>query len=441
MSNHLAIATVTAALGHIVHAAAEASGVGSVTLDFGRPTATGGGQEARKVHTYLYQVSPNSSLRNRDLPTRGGDGRLVDRPQAALDLRYLIAFYGDQKTLEPDRMLGATVRNLHARPLLSRQSIQDAITNHAELSDSDLADAIERVRFTPAAISLEELSKLWSVFFQTPHALSVVYDAHVVLIEAEESGPSALPVLRRGQKDRGVETAPDTSSPFPSLESIHIGVPEDAGREPLPRSFPGAELGKYLLLRGRNFAGDTVNVEFRHLRYSEPTHPQFLPPQEITVPLPNRTATELGLEIPNNLAAQTEWRTGTYSVSIAVNTGGKTYYTNSLPLLLAPRIKDINPASPILRDGGGDATLTLTASPVILRVQTATMLIADREIEAQSRTTDADPLQFNIPGAPEVTDAVVRLRVDGVDSIPFKRVDTPPPTRFEFDDSQKVTIA
>ena len=275
MSNHLAIATVTAALGRIVHAAAESSGVGSVGLDFGRPTLPGDGQTARKVQIYLYQISPNAALRNNDLPTRGPDGKFVERPQAALDLHYLLAFYGSQQTLEPERMLGAVARNLHARPLLSRQAIQDAISSHPELNGSNLADAIERVRFTPAAISLDELSKLWSVFFQTPHALSVVYHANVVLIEAEESGPSALPVLQRGKEDRGVEAVLDANSRFPALESIHIGHPEDVGVEPLPRSYSGAQLGAFLILRGRNFTGDTVEIEFRHSRFSEQGHPQF----------------------------------------------------------------------------------------------------------------------------------------------------------------------
>ena len=325
MSNHLAIATVTAALGRIVHAAAEASGVGSVGLDFGRPTVPGDGETARKVQLYLYQVSPNAALRNDDLPTRGPDGKLVNRPQAALDLHYLLAFYGGQQTLEPERMLGAVARNLHARPLLSRQAIQDAISSHPELSGSNLADAIERVRFTPAAISLDELSKLWSVFFQTPHALSIVYHANVVLIEAEESGPSALPVLQRGQEDRGVETAPDPQSPFPALESIHIGVPEDVGVEPLPRSDPGAQLGAFLILRGRNLTGETVEVELRHSRLSEPDHPQFLPPQKLTVLPTERTATEIRVAIPNDVAAQTEWRAGPYTVSVIASGGDKTH--------------------------------------------------------------------------------------------------------------------
>jgi hypothetical protein len=440
MSNALAIATVTAALGHIVHAAAEESGVGSVGLDFGRPAANGDGHSARKVHIYLYQVSPNAAQRNSDLPTRGADGKLMDRPQAALDLHYLIAFYGSQQTLEPDRMLGAAIRKLHARPLLSRQAIQGAISNHSELSGSNLADAIERVRFTPAAVSLDELSKLWSVFFQTPHALSVVYHANVVLIEAEESGPSALPVLKRGQEDRGVESMPAAISPFPNLESIHIGVPEDVGVDPLPPSYPAAQLGTYLTLRGSNFTGDTVEVEFKHSRFSEPNHPQFLASKRIIVSPTDRTATEVRVALPNDVAAQTEWRAGPYTVSVIARDGGKTRITNTLPLLLAPRIKNITPASPIPRDGNGNVSILITASPVILRVQASSLLLADRETPAESRAADSDPLQFALSDAPVVTDTVVRVRVDGIDSIPFKRVDTPPPTRFEFDVNQRVTI-
>ncbi|MGH8611953.1 MAG: DUF4255 domain-containing protein [Gammaproteobacteria bacterium] len=435
MSNYLAIATVTAALGQIVHNAAQSSGVGSVGLDFGRPTAPGDGQTARKVQIYLYQVTPNAAIRNSDLPTRGPDGKLVERPQAALDLHYLLAFYGSQQTLEPERMLGAVARNLHARPLLSRQAIQDAISNHPELNGSNLADAIERVRFTPAAISLDELSKLWSVFFQTPHALSVVYHANVVLIEAEESGPSALPVLQRGQEDRGVETVPAARSPFPALESIHIGHPEDVGIDPLPRSYSGAQLGAFLILRGGNFTGDTVEVEFKHLRFSEPNHPQFLAPRKVTVSPTDRTAAEVRVAVPNDVAAQTEWRAGPYTVSIFVSSGGKTHVTNALPFLLAPRVTNISPASPI---PSGNVTLTITASPRVLPTRTATLLFTDQEIAAEPRTADTDPLQFEIPDAPVVTDAVVRIRVDGVDSIPFERTGTPP--RFQFVDSQKVTI-
>jgi len=176
MSNHLAIATVTAALGQLVHAAAQGSGVGGVALKFGRPTAPSSATE-RKVHVYLYQVAPNAALRNADTPTRDAGGRVTRRPQAALDLFYLVSFFGDPDALEPDRMLGAAVRDLHARPLLNGQAIADAIASRPALSASDLAASVERVKFTPIGMTLDEMSRLWSVMTQTPHALSVAYQS------------------------------------------------------------------------------------------------------------------------------------------------------------------------------------------------------------------------------------------------------------------------
>jgi len=45
--------------------------------------------------------------------------------------------------------------------------------------------------------SIEELSKVWSVFFQTPYSLSATYKGSVVLIEGKEPGTRALPVRER----------------------------------------------------------------------------------------------------------------------------------------------------------------------------------------------------------------------------------------------------
>jgi hypothetical protein len=67
-----------------------------------------------------------------------------------------------------------------------------------------------------------------------------------------------------------------------------------------------------------------------------------------------------------------------------------------------------------------------------------TLLLADRETPVSLRTADTDPLQFIVENAPVVKDLPIRLRVDGVDSIPYERVGAPP--RFQFATSQKVTI-
>jgi hypothetical protein len=197
MSNFLAIATVTATLRQLL---TDAVNPLSATVGTARPDVTGAdGPPNPAVNIYLYQVAPNAAYRNEDLPTRRSDGQLVHRPQAALDLYYLLTFYGNDGDLEPQRLLGAVVRTLHAQPILTRKRIQDTINNAAftYLTKSDLADAVEQVKFTPLSLSIDDMSKLWSVFFQTHYALSVAYQAAVVLIESQATPETALPVRAR----------------------------------------------------------------------------------------------------------------------------------------------------------------------------------------------------------------------------------------------------
>ncbi|MFB3764644.1 MAG: DUF4255 domain-containing protein [Methanotrichaceae archaeon] len=148
------------------------------------------------VNIYLYSVSFNSSWRNADLPTRRSEGSLLKRPRAALDLHYLLTFYGDDSKLEPQLVLGSVVRILHSQPLLTRKQIQDHQTDHVidAVSLTDLAEEIEQIKLTPMGLSLEDLSKLWSVFFQTPYNLSIAYQASVIFIEGTEKSTKALPV-------------------------------------------------------------------------------------------------------------------------------------------------------------------------------------------------------------------------------------------------------
>ena len=109
MSNHLAIATVTATLSQIIGTAVSAvvPGADVTTL---RPDAPQDNNRHTRVNLFLYQVTPNSAWRNADLPSRRPDGTLSQRPQAALDLYYLITFYGDENQLEPQRLLGSVFR-------------------------------------------------------------------------------------------------------------------------------------------------------------------------------------------------------------------------------------------------------------------------------------------------------------------------------------------
>ena len=425
MSNALAIATVTSALAQIVRIAARGV-VSGADVIVGRPEVTPG--ILHTVFLYLYRVTPNAGLGNADLPTRGPDGKLTQRSQAALDLHYLLSFYGSETDLEPQRMMGAVIRDLHTRPILSRQEISDAIASNPLLNGSNLAEAVELVKFTPFPLTLEDLSKLWSVFFQTPHALSVAYQGSVILIESEEAAQPVPPVLRRGEQDRGVYSL---LGPFPTLDKIHIGMPDDADRRPRLPSYPNAQSGMLLTLEGNNLGGDTVSV-----RFMQP----LLPQREIPVPAGDRTENEIMVIIPEDAAAQIEWAAGIYSLVVSIKRQGtdgeRTTNYQSLPF--APHITKILPSNNVSRDTNGNITLNITCSPNILPGQHALLLLGDREIMAEVHPNATDTLTFTVNNAPAVQGLLVYLRVDGVVSMPIIRTGSPP--RFEFDPKQKVTI-
>jgi hypothetical protein len=430
MSNALAIATVTTALAQVVRTAAQ-SVVNGADVVPGRPdqNATPG----HRIHLFLYQVSSNGGIRNNDLPTRSANGKLVTRPAVALDLHYLLAFYGSETDLETQRMLGAVVRDLQAKPVLTRAMIQSAISSQPFLADSNLADAVEQVKFTPLAISLEEMSKLWSVFFQTPYALSVAYQGTVVLIESEEPAQPALPVLKRGDKDQGVDTL---LGPFPLIESAFFGMPQDKILQRRPLSLPAAQLGLAVIVSGRNLGGETVLLRFHHSKLGLD--------QELPVASVDLSATEVKvlLPLPGSGNSQTDWAPGVYTVTAVANPSGATLErtSNGLPIALSPIIGTIEPDTTIPLDAQGTATITIACQPRVRSEQQAVLLVAGREIVGRIDPANPDKVIFVVQNAPVVTHEPIRLRVDGIESMPFKRVDTPPPARFEFDDDQKVTI-
>jgi hypothetical protein len=195
MSNALAIATVTESLLQLLTQHLDVAHVPGAQVTALPPDAPAGLPDPG-VNIFLYQISPNPALRNADLPTRRADGMLLRRPQAALDLHYLLTFYGDETQLEQQRLLGAVALALHAHPVLPRELIEFVQINTAFLNGADLASQTELVRFAPVNFSLEELSKLWSFLLKVDYQLSTAYMASVVLIETDDPvPPPPLPVL------------------------------------------------------------------------------------------------------------------------------------------------------------------------------------------------------------------------------------------------------
>ena len=210
MSNYLAVATVTETLCQVLRdsfrTVKQLSAAANVQA--GRPEGLKDAFVGANV--YLYRLTPNVAFRNADLPTRDAAGHLVQVPVAAWDLYYLISFYGIEKDLEPQRLMGAALARLHAEAILSPERIAQVVASagpHGYLRESTLATQIEHVRLTPTTLTLDELSKLWTVFFQTTHALSVAYVASVVLIDADVDVPP--------QKTVKVDPAPPAHPDLP----------------------------------------------------------------------------------------------------------------------------------------------------------------------------------------------------------------------------------
>ncbi|HEX9775218.1 MAG TPA: DUF4255 domain-containing protein [Actinomycetota bacterium] len=259
MSNFLAIATVTAALQRILQEQLDEDVPGAkATVD--RPGAKPAGTVTDPgVGVYLYRTSPSPAFRAYDVPTRRRDGSLMTRPQIGLDLDYLLTFYGDEGKLEPQRILGSVVRTLHARPGITDADVEavkaaaapplPTLPVHAALKDTDLAGQVEHIVVRPATLDLEELSKLWSVFFQTPYQLSMAYQVSVVLIEESAAPKPARPVLRRGlvagpvraPRIESVRAFPDAAEPITIGSTLSIAGTDLAGDVTLVRMF-GADV-------------------------------------------------------------------------------------------------------------------------------------------------------------------------------------------------------
>jgi len=197
MSNFRSIAAVVAALEQVVQAAAN-DAVGQATVNFGPPFARAKDDDPA-VNICLLRVTPNAQLRNSHMPTRTKGGELIRRSRLALDLHFVLSFYGSADSFEPERMLGAVALALEDQPFLSNSAITAGIAAHKQaIGSSDLDEDENAIRVTPDHFSLEEFTKLWSVFFQVPYVLSAGYLFSHVTIETEDNPAPSLPVTQAG---------------------------------------------------------------------------------------------------------------------------------------------------------------------------------------------------------------------------------------------------
>ncbi|RAN77917.1 hypothetical protein B5P43_17905 [Bacillus sp. SRB_336] len=425
MSSTWAVAVVTAALRNLLQttvplldAALSDLTVTTRTPDMARKTVSGA-----SLNVFLYGTAVNAGWRNQDPPrTRPGEQAT---PPLALNLHYLVTAYGrddaDQDAVS-HRALAAAMGVLHDHPVLSPDELTAALAN------SDVAGQPERLRVTPLPLSTDELSKLWTAF-QTNLRVSAAYEVTVVLIDSHNPGSAALPVLARGGHDEGVLTVLGAAATLTSLTP--------------PRSQAAAELGQTVAVTGTSLTPVDTSLRFTSMWRPLPPVPP-LPPVEVA-PAPGPGAGRLQAVLPDLAAdpgAWGRWVPGFYTVSAVTRTAGlPAAVSNSAAFALAPAIS-VSPHAPTAVSVGG--TVTLSCSPRIGAGQDVVVLCGGAGARATvSNPSPADPgyestptmVTFSVPAVPSGLHPV-RLRVDGVDSIPVTFTGAVP----AFDPAQQVRV-
>ncbi len=376
-----------------------------------------------RINLFLYHTEYNAAWRNTDLPRQGRPGEKLP-PALPLNLHYLVTVYAENDNeLIAQVLLGNAMRVLHDHPVLGPAEIE------AALADAELDTQVERVRVTALPFTSQELSAIWSGF-QSEYRLSAGYKVGVLLIESARHISAPLPVLRRGEVNRGPAIV---SGGAPVLSRIESFV-DPALPSPPVLAKPAAELGDTVVVKGSNFSGATMTA--RLTNDSDITHSLPL--------LPERDDSTVRFALPQITDADVarDWPAGFYRLEMEVTrTDAPSWATNRLTFALAPSVSNLAPASQ--PEAAQPFALTVTCTPQLQATQRVVVLLGDRALAPApgAITTPADP---NAPSTVTVDvdnlepgQHVARLRIDGIDSLPVDAVAIPP----TFDAAQMLTIS
>lgn len=427
MSNSLSVAAITLALRRLLDKSVPALDPDLVGLQVTTrpPDAARANVDGPSINLFLYRTVTNAGWSNLDPPmtVRPGEAGV---PALALDLHYLVTAYGAEDTdnaATSHRALGAAMSVLHDHPVLDGDAIL------AALPGSDVQDQVERIRISPVPLSVDDLSKLWGGF-ATQYRLSVAYVVCVVLIDSRRPTRSALPVLTRGQDDRGPVAVGGAG---PALRAL---TP--------PRGQAAVRLGEEIVVDGTRLTDPSTVFRLASLLPDPP------PPVE----LPRRAPTpdegdRVSLRIPplaEDPDALGRWAPGFVSLTAVLAPPGlPLVVSNAVACAIAPSIT----VSPRAADGPAapGSVLTVTCAPRLRPGQQVALVLAGHQVRPTS-ITQPDPglptfdqtptsVSFEVPDVPSGTHPV-RLRVDGVDSIPVAYSGDPPLPAFDPD--QQVSV-
>jgi hypothetical protein len=373
--------------------------------------------EHSQLNLFMYQVSPNPGWNSQGMPSRNSNGDLVSNPPLALDLHYLLTAYGTVE-LHTEILLGYGMQLLHETPMLSKSAIKNSLSppqtvtgndlpaNLKALSTSGLDQQAELIKITPQALSVDELSKLWTAF-QAKYRPTAAYKITVVLIESKKSFKSSLPV-----KERNVYVLPFKHATIDKLLSQKIDTdPVIEGQKILP--------GYNLVLQGSSLYADHVFVKIDEFNITPET--SKISDSNITVKLPGELQAGIhGVQVVNTIAMGTP------------ELPHKGFISNSLAFILSPFITN-SAVNNVTGSGSAprSADIVLKIEPALGEKQNVVLLL--NEITADPSKdpnfysfldpvfTIASPfvpvktITFKVKGV-KAGKYLVRIHVDGAES-------------------------
>jgi Pvc16 N-terminal domain/IPT/TIG domain len=415
VSDYLAVAGVSAVLRSLLATALTSGGPSSILGATLGITATApdlvptGADEQPRVNLFMYYASLNSAYRNFDLPAFDSQGRRVSNPPLGLNLHYLVSAYGATQ-FDPEILLGWAMQVFHENAVVSKQTVQDAITAlgiatpEAKLvSGSTLANQAEGLKITPEALSNEEISRLWMAF-STNYRPTTSYQVTVVLIQDTQPIKSNLPV-----QSRTVTVLPWQTPVIDNLSPSIIGT------------------GELLTITGSNFVGDVTTDTLVAFDQGDPVAPDAIQGNTIRVKIP--PTLQAGGRTVRVL------KQGRFGVPTDPHRG---FSSSPARFQLAPTITT---APPITVAAG--SVLTLTLNPPAARDQQASVYVGDASVKIDARPL-SDPatsttLKFPIPGTWPPATSPLRVEIDGAQSRLTLDTTTGSPTFGQFLPQVQVT--
>ena len=181
---------------------------------------------------------------------------------------------------------------------------------------------------------------------------------------------------------------------------------------------------------------DATKVRFTNLRGMDPLSLN---------PVAGAKPDEITVAIPNDAQDMSRWTPGFYTLAMMQQRDPDVppIVSNELALAVAPRITVTLEGTAVEDAEHFTVDIKIACSPRLTAGQHALLLFGERQVAVTSTNNPIDPalpttLTFTVFGV-KAGDYVLRLRVDGVDSIPVKYNGTPPVS--EFDPAQTVTVS